>query len=219
MAQIELGSRLIIGVVLFLLDPSRPILSTLIAIVLPRLVVVVAVVGGQNFAGNTPNKRRHSNGQEQRPTAQDFFVCGPASGDFWRGYVAPPSTTATDHNNNKMNAAEVCEVMERAPKDMSRVHVDFSFTTGEACCTLWHRVMDSRWETECRDPLDDVELWRRFGLAVCHSKFYILQSRMCSWLDEGLVEREGTRSAQQEHNVSMHSGRRPNTTTLYISRI
>jgi hypothetical protein len=57
MAQIELGSRLIIGVVLFLLDPSRPTLSTLIVTLMPRLVVVVvaAVVGGQNFAGNAPN--------------------------------------------------------------------------------------------------------------------------------------------------------------------
>jgi hypothetical protein len=99
------------------------------------------------------------------------------------------ATTTTDHNNNKMNAAEVCEVMERAPEDMSQAHVDFFFTTGEACCTLWHREMDSRWRTKCRDPLVDVELWRRFGLAVRHSKFYILQSRMCSWLDEGLVER------------------------------
>lgn len=116
MAQIELGSRLIIGVVLFLLDPSRPILSTLIAIVLPRFVVVVAVVGGQNFAGNTPNKRRHSNGQEQRPTAQDFFVCGPASGDFWRGYVATLPTTEQQQEDE-------CSRSMRSDGESTRGHV------------------------------------------------------------------------------------------------
>jgi hypothetical protein len=103
MAQIELGSRLIIGVVLFLLDPSRPILSTLIAIVLPRLVVVVAVVGDQNFAGSTPNKRRHSNGQEQRPTAQDFLCAVPQVVIFGAA-TWPPS----HHNRPQQQQQDEC---------------------------------------------------------------------------------------------------------------
>jgi hypothetical protein len=80
--------------------------------------------------------------------------------------------------------------MESRPEEMTGFSVDFSYITQEAPIMLHHREMNSRWRMDCRDPLVDVELWRRFGLAVRHSKLKVLERRMCRWLFEGLVERE-----------------------------